>query len=154
MTTSPAVPAPAVLKHNYYLLLGGWFSIAFTILQISGIWWSIKGIRYMGGPAKLALEQPTRYALLCIGLGIVTALFGLYALSGAGVIGKLPLLRTALIVITVIYLLRGLLLLPQIPFVLKHLDLIRFLVFSVIALCVGLVHLGGVVKLFRQGRPA
>jgi len=31
-------------------------------------------------------------------------------------------------------------------------DLLRFAVFSVIALCAGLVHLFGVIRLFRQGR--
>ena len=154
MTTSPVAPAPQILKHNYYLILGGWFSIAFTILQVSGIWWPVRAIRYMGGPAMLAAEEPLRYALLCVGLGIVTALFGLYALSGAGAVRKLPLLRTALVAVTVIYLLRGLLLFTQFPFILRHLDLIRFLIFSAIALIIGLVHLGGVVKLFRYGRPA
>jgi hypothetical protein len=82
------------------------------------------------------------------------ALFGLYALSGAGKIRRLSVLRTGLIVVTSIYLLRGLLAIPQIPVVLKHPDLMRSFVFSVISLLVGALHLAGVMHLYRYGRPA
>jgi hypothetical protein len=39
---------------------------------------------------------------------LIPLLFGLYALSGAGVIRRLPLLRTALLLIGILFLLRGL----------------------------------------------
>ncbi len=39
---------------------------------------------------------------------LVPVLFGLYALSGAGVIRRLPLLRTVLVVVGSLFLLRGL----------------------------------------------
>ena len=52
-----------------------------------------------------------------------------------------------------IYLLRGLLIIPQVPVVMKHPDLIRFLLFSAISLCVGAVYLAGIVTLYRHGRP-
>lgn len=99
----------------------------------------------------MSVERPLAYAALCLGVAAIVAVFGLYALSGAGKIRRLPLLRTVLIGVTVIYLLRGLLLIPQTPLVLKHPELIRFLVFSAISLAVGIVHAGGVVKLYRRG---
>ena len=92
------------------------------------------------------------YEVLCTGFAIIVAIFGLYALSGAGSIRRLPLLRTALVTATIIYLLRGLILVPQVPVVLRHPDFIRFLIFSVIAFCVGMVQLVGTVGAFRARR--
>jgi hypothetical protein len=140
--------------HNYLLALGGYFSLAFAALQVSGIWWSPEAIRRLGGPADLSVKEPALYAFLCIAVAIIVVLFGLYALSGAGQIRRMPLLRTALITVTVIYLLRGLLVIPQIPVVMRHPGLLRFLIFSsVISLAVGIVYGAGVVSLYRHGRP-
>ena len=139
--------------HNYLLLIGGYFSLAFAVVQISGIWWSPAAIRYLGGPAELSVKQPAVYALLCVGVAVIVAIFGLYALSGAGQIRRLPLLRTALIVIAAIYLLRGLLFIPQLPVIIEHPRLIRFLLFSLLSLAIGAVYCTGVVLLFRHGRP-
>ena len=50
--------------------------------------------------------------MITAGIAIVLGLWALYALSGAGAIRRLPLLRTGLCVITAIYLLRGVVALP------------------------------------------
>jgi|ERR1039458_6597411 hypothetical protein len=156
--SSSAVMAPAPTSapaslHNYLLQAGGYFSLAFTAMQVTAIGWSARAVRYFGGPAELRIERPILYALLCLAVGAIVAVFGLYALSGAGKIRRLPLLRTVLISVTAIYLLRGLLFIPKVPVVLKHPGLVRFLVFSAISLCLGMVHLAGVVQLYRHGRP-
>ena len=151
MVSAPT-SAPASL-HNYLLLAGGYFSLAFAAFQVSVIWWSPSAVRYFGGPAELSMERPILYAVLCLAVSEIVAVFGVYALSGAGKIRRLPLLRTVLIAVTGIYLLRGLLIIPQAPVVLKHPGLVRFLVFSAISLCLGMVHLAGVVQLYRHGRP-
>jgi xanthine/uracil permease len=101
----------------------------------------------------LRTEKPIQYGLLCIAIGVIVAIFGLYALSGAGKFRRLPLLRTVLLFVAAVYLLRGLLVIPQTPIVLTHPDQVRFVVFSGIALCVGVIHLGGLVQLWRRGRP-
>jgi hypothetical protein len=145
-------PEKAAL-HNYALLAGGYFSLAFAILQATGIWWSPSAIKYLGGPAELSIQKPMIYAALCVIVAAGVAVVGLYALSGAGKIRRLPLLRTGLIIVTGIYLLRGLLAIPQLPVVLAHPNLVRFLVFSVISLGVGAVYLIGVMSLYRHGRP-
>ena len=49
---------------------------------------------------------------MTLGIAAILALWGLYAFSAAGALGRLPLLRPAMLVITAIYLLRGLVLLP------------------------------------------
>ncbi len=89
-TSAPASPQPASL-HNYLLLAGGYFSLAFAAFQMSAIWWSPSAVRYFGGPAELRIERPILYALLCLTVGAIVAIFGVYALSGAGRIRRLPL---------------------------------------------------------------
>ena len=66
-----------------------------------------------------------------------------YAFSGAGLIQRLPLLRTALIAITAVYMARGLVLLW--PSALDRPDLTASFLFwsSLIVLIFGLVHLVG-----------
>ncbi len=139
--------------HNYLLALGGYFSLSLAALQVSGIWWSPQAIRYLGGPADLSVKEPALYAFLCVAFAMIVVLFGLYGLSGAGQIRRMPLLRTALITVTLIYLLRGLLVIPQIVVGMRHPGLLRFLIFSVISLAVGIVYGAGVVSLYRHGRP-
>jgi hypothetical protein len=59
----------------------------------------------MAHAAEMGSFRPPLYAL---GIALVLLVWALYAFSGAGRIGRLPLLRTGLIVISAIYLLRGL----------------------------------------------
>jgi len=151
VSASPALKTAPI--HNYALVAGGYFSLAFAALQVTGIWWSPSAIRYLGGPADLSVQKPVAYALLCLAVAAIVAVFGLYALSGAGQIRRLPFLRSGLITITAIYLLRGILFIPQLPVVWKHPHLVRFLVFSLVSLCVGVLYLAGVMYLHRHGRP-
>ena len=150
---APAKSQPTPLKSNTLLLVGGYFSIAFSIFQLSGIWWPARGIKYFGGPAELSIHRPVAYAFLCLVVAAVVAVFGCYALSAAGKIRRLPLLRTVLTAVTAIYLLRGLLVIPQAQFVFKHPEQLRFAVFSLIALIIGLIHLGGLLTFLKHGRP-
>ena len=82
-TSAPTSKATTSL-HNYLLLLGGYFSLAFAALQVTGIWWSERAIRYLGGPAELSVQQPLVYILLCVAVALIVAVFGFYGLSGAG----------------------------------------------------------------------
>ena len=134
------------------LIGGGCFSLVFAVFQASGIWWSPEAVKYLGGPAEMCAPNRPLYAVLCVVVAAGAAAFGFYALSGAGAIRRLPLLRTVLAGITSIYLLRGLLLFPQALAYHRAPKLvpIRFLFMSAIALAVGLVHLAGVVQLFNR----
>lgn len=62
---------------------------------------------YFGAPPPL-LEDRLQLFLIGEAATLVFAIFGLYALSGAGSIQHLPLLRLGLIGISSLYLLRGL----------------------------------------------
>jgi hypothetical protein len=63
---------------------------------------------YFQAPASLLND---RVLLLVVGgsAALLPAVFGLYALSGAGVIRRLPLVRTVLVAVGSLFLLRGLL---------------------------------------------
>jgi len=139
---------------NPYLILGGLFSMTFAVFQISAIFWNDELLKFFGGPVTMRAESPLVYILACVFIGIVVALFGLYAFSGAGKFRRLPFLRTMLIIFTVLLILRGGKLYIDVKLMNAHpgQNLLRFAVFSVMALCAGLVHLFGVIRLFRGGR--
>jgi hypothetical protein len=62
--------------------------------------------------ARMAARGSPRPALITFGIAALLAIWSAYALAGAGRIRRLPLMRTALLAITAIYLVRGLVLLP------------------------------------------
>jgi putative oxidoreductase len=147
--------ADSQIKRNLYLQIGGMFSFAFAIFQISAIFWSKELLMYFGGPVKMQAENPFMYIFACLFVGALVAACGLYAFSGAGRVRRFPLLRTMLITITTIYMLRGLAIITDLIIIHNHpeLNLWRFFFYSCIALCIGLAHLVGVIKFFKYGRP-
>jgi putative oxidoreductase len=140
---------------NIYLQIGGLFSLAFSIFQVFGVFLPPSVIIYFGGPVKLQAENPALFGLLCVVLGAIIAVVGLYALSGAGKFKRLPFLRTVLVVVTTVFILRGLFIIPIMKIMFAHpeKDVFRFLLFSIIALGIGIIHLAGVIRLFKHGRP-
>ena len=70
--------------------------------------WSL----YFGAPEKLVSNIPMLYASGLIAT-VIFAVFGVYALSGAGNIRPMPLLRFMLIGIGSAYTLRGVIILPM-----------------------------------------
>jgi hypothetical protein len=143
-----------VPNRNIYLAIGGWFSLAFAVFQVSAIMWPPDILTYFGGPVKMQAENPFMYAGVCVFVGAIVAVCGLYALSGAGKFRSLPLLRTMLVAITAVFILRGLGIIHDLKMIQQHpeMNLTRFAAYSLIALCVGMIHLMGVIRLFRQGR--
>jgi putative oxidoreductase len=96
--------------------------------------------------AEGGLFKPT---LITACIAAILTIWGCYALSGAGLIVKLPLLKLVLIAITVIYLVRGLagflaMFYPNSPAALQNSS--SFWVWSfLVCLCFGLVHLKGLL---------
>lgn len=98
--------------------------------------------------------------LLVAGLAvtILFALAGLYALAGACTIRRLPLLRTGLLVIGVIYTLRGLFLFPELLALAGVLPApepvpTQAVLSSVVALATGLLYLLGTAVSWKRLRP-
>ena len=96
---------------NPYLLAGASLSAIAALLHLGCIYFGPSWYRFFGAGERIAQLSaagsitPTLFAL-AIAAGLT--LWSLYALSGAGVIPRLPLIRTGLSVISGIYVLRGL----------------------------------------------
>ena len=66
------------------------------------------------GMARAAERGSVTPALITLVIAFVLTIWALYAFSGSGLIRRLPLLRTGLIVISAIYLLRAAVLVPTV----------------------------------------
>jgi hypothetical protein len=96
---------------NSLLILAAALDMLAALLHLSCIAFGAAWYRFFGAGekmARLAEAGSWRPAIVTCGIAAVLTIWGLYALSGAGVIGRLPLLRLALCAITAVYLLRGL----------------------------------------------
>lgn len=95
---------------NVFLIMAGILSAVVAFLHIGCIYFGAPWYRFFGAGEQMALLaergsiQPT---LITSGIVLVLFIWSLYAFSAAGVIVRLPLLRLVLILITVVYLLRG-----------------------------------------------
>lgn len=104
--------------------------------------------------ARLA-ESGSRYpTVVTTGIALILGVWGLYALAGAGLIGRLPLLKTGLCLITAIYLVRGLAGLIA-PFLSTHPAISQnstsfWIVSSLICTAFGVVHLLGLINSWNR----
>jgi hypothetical protein len=102
---------------------------------------------YFQAPPKL-LNDRVRLFVVGEAAALIPMLFGLYALSGAGVIRRLPLLRTALVGIGSLFLLRGLFIILTFLVALGVLQgqvLLPGVAGHLVFLSAGIVYLGGAV---------
>lgn len=103
------------MAQNPFLIIGGVLSAAASLLHLAVIVGGPSWYRFFGAGESMArmaergMIQPT---LMTIGIASVLAVWSAYAFAGAGLIPRLPLTRTALVLISAIYLLRGLVLVP------------------------------------------
>ena len=135
------------------LIAGGSVSLVLAALHVLIIAIGAPAYRYFGRAdlAEATLKGSLYPPLATLVVTITLVVWGLYAYSGAGVLRRLPLLRTGLFAISGIYLLRGLIVVldaarwfkgePYPP---------RQAVFSATALVVGLCYAVGTWPLFRD----
>jgi len=98
---------------NRYLMAGGLMSLLAAFLHIAIIMGGPDWYRFFGAGEKMAhLAETGSWIPTVSTLFIFAVLFiwGLYGFSGAGLMRRLPLVKMALLTITAIYLLRGMLL--------------------------------------------
>jgi hypothetical protein len=126
------------------LLLGGGASLLIALLHLALVF-RPQWYRHFGaGDLAQLHEQGSPFTVLAtLGLALMFAAWAVYALSGAGVVGQLPLLRAVLIVIGVIYVLRSLMLPSELLKILLRGYPFRFVVFSTGSLAAGLLYLVG-----------
>ena len=100
---------------NPWLIAGGWLSLAASLLHLGCIIGGPAWYRFFGAGEAMAraAERGEIYpAVVTFGIAAILAIWAAYAFAGAGVIRRLPLMRTALVAISAIYLVRGLALVP------------------------------------------
>lgn len=103
-----------------WLGAGALLSLLAALLHIGVIIGGPDWYRFFGAPEEYAVAAARGSiipALVTSGIAGVLAVWAVIAASGAGLVARLPLLRTALIAITAIYLARGLLLIPVVLYV-------------------------------------
>jgi hypothetical protein len=95
---------------NYFLIAGGVLSGLAAILHLAVIAGGPDWYRFFGAGermAHMAAQGSPRPVIVTLAIVAVLAIWAAYAFSGAGLLPRLPLLRTALVLISAIYLLRG-----------------------------------------------
>ena len=130
------------------LVIGGVLSLLASLLHISVILGGPDWYRFFGAGedlANMAEEGQIYPALITLGIASVLAIWGWFAFAGAGLVWKPPLLRTGLIVISTIYLARGLVLLPMAAFAPENIN--SFAIWSsLIVLIYGIFYAVGTWK--------
>ena len=97
------------------LIIGGWLSVVAALLHIGCIIGGPDWYRFFGAGEEMALaaERGAWFPAVVTGfIAVILGVWALYAFSGAGKFGRLPLLRTGLVVISAIFLLRALAFFP------------------------------------------
>ena len=142
MTTEP----------NALLVFAAFLSALAALLHVGIIIGGPPWYRFFGAGERMASAAAAgRFypAVVTFGIAVVLAVWSAYALSGAGVIGPLPLLRLVLILITGVYLVRGLTIVPLLMF--SRSKSTPFLLWSsLVCILYGAVHLLGLTQVWSR----
>jgi hypothetical protein len=131
---------------NRYLIAGAALSASAALLHLGCIAFGGSWYRFLGAGERMARMADAGHwypAVVATTIAAVLLIWSLYALSGAGAIRRLPLLKFALCAITAVYIGRGLAFVPLMPLFPGN-SIAFWLVSSVICLAIGLVHFAGV----------
>ena len=99
------------MARNPWLIVGGWMSLAAAIVHVACIFGGPDWYRFFGAgePIARAAERGSWVpAIMTLGIASILAIWAAYAFAGAGLIPRLPLMRSALVAISLVYLARGL----------------------------------------------
>ena len=133
---------------NRWLIAGGLLSAVAALLHIAVIIGGPDWYRFFGageGMARAAEQGSWVPAATTLGITAVLAIWSAYAFSGAGLIPRLPLIRTGLVTISAVYLARGLILFPAVALTPELID--AFAVWSsLIVLVYGVAYAVGTWK--------
>jgi len=141
------------MSGSQQLLIAGNLSFVAALMHVAIVFGGPNWYRWFGAGDKMALmaEQGSLFpTVVTLGIAAVLAICGLYALSGANIIFRLPFLQTALCLITFVYLFRGVAGLV-LPFISSHpaiaQNTITFWIVSSLVCCVfGAFHLFGTIN--------
>ncbi len=139
-----------------WLIAAGILSLAAAALHVACIFGGADWYLFFGAGARMAREAQAGSAIPAIitsAIAAILAIWAAYAFSGAGLIRRLPLLRTGLVAISAIYLARGLVLVPMLA--LTRFPPSPFLIWSsLIVLVYGLAYAVGTWKAWPSLRTS
>lgn len=148
-------------KRQRWLLWGGLVTGAASLLHVAIIVGGPDWYRFFGAGermARMAARGSPYPAIVTAGIAAILGVWMLYALSGAGVIRRLPLLLPALVLIAAIYLGRGVLGIPLVlladdPYANQLKAKMTFMIVSsAICIALGLCYAAGAAHLWKRGR--
>jgi len=132
--------------------MAGVLSLIAAAIHVATILGGPDWYRFFGAGEEIATmaEQGSIYpAIITTGITLILVVWALYAFSGAGLIGRLPLLNIGLIVIAAIYTLRGVLPFPAMLFLPELIN--PFTIWSSLICCVyGVAYGMGTLRYQRQ----
>jgi len=141
------------------LAVSGVFTLLAAVLHVAIILGGPDWYRFFGAGEEMAklAEQGSGFPPMVTGIiALVLAIWGLYGLSGSGYIPPLPFLNVVILMISAVFLLRGLGALPLVlisddPYMQELRSKMTFmLISSVVCLLIGLCYLLGGFYLLRQ----
>ena len=139
---------------DVFLMVGGILSAIAALLHVGIIVGGAPWYRFFGAGKRMvrACEAGRWYpAIVTSGIAMILAAWSAYAFSGAGLLAPLPLLRPALVLITAVYLVRGLAIVPLLSFARSKST--PFLVWSsLICLGFGAIHALGLIRVWDHIR--
>ena len=136
---------------NRWLVTGGVLSLAAALLHVAVILGGPDWYRFFGageGMARAAAQGSWVPPAVTAGIAAVLATWSAYAFSGAGIIFRLPLQRTALVLISLIYLARAFILVPTLILRPELVDAFAFWS-SLVVLVFGVTYAIGTVRAWR-----
>jgi hypothetical protein len=142
MTTEPNLP----------LVVAACLSAVAALLHVGIIIGGAPWYRFFSAGERMASAAAAgRFypTFVTSGIAAVLALWSMYALSGAGVIEPMPMLKAALVSITCVYLLRGLAIVPLLTFARSRST--PFLLWSsLVCIAYGGIHLLGLTQVWSR----
>jgi hypothetical protein len=128
-----------------WLIVAGLLSAAASLLHVATIVGGPDWYRFFGAGeemARAAERGSVLPGLVTAAIALILAVWAMYAFSAARLVRRLPFLRTALVLIAGVYLMRGLLLIPLLALKPQLVDTFE-IVSSLVALGYGLTYAVG-----------
>lgn len=126
-------------------------SVLHLVLCVAGV----EVNRFFGASKEIlqmVVDHDPVFYFMALGIAVLFAGFGLYALSGAGMVRRLPLRKSVLIFLGVVLILRGIAVFVELRKIIGDPGSVpwQFPFMSAVALVMGTMSLCGVVGLMRE----
>lgn len=141
---------------NTFLIIGAALSALAALIHVGCILFGAPWYRFFGAGERMARMAAAGHwypTVITSGIAVILSCWSLYALSGAGVVRRLPLVRPALCIITGIYMFRAVAFAPFHTYFPGN-SALFWVWSSAICFVIGLVHLVGLWQAWPRLRPA